>query len=62
MGLVLLAVVAVYILLWLVELFLPSVFLLGPGGVWFTIISDLLEDAAFLYFGVSLMLSTYKAE
>jgi hypothetical protein len=62
MGLVLLAGVAVYVMLWLVELFLPSGFLMGAGGVWFTLIADLLEDAAFLYFGVSLMLSTRKAE
>jgi hypothetical protein len=62
MGLVLLAGVAVYVMLWLVELFLPSGFLMGAGGVWFTLIADLLEDAAFLYFGVSLMLSTIKAE
>ena len=62
MGLTLLVAIAVYIVLWLVELFLPSGFMLGAGGVWFTLISDLLEDAAFLYFGVSLMLSTRKAE
>jgi hypothetical protein len=62
MGLVLLVGVVVYILLWLVELFLPSGFLVGAGGIWFTIISDLLEDAAFLYIGFSLMLSTRKAE
>jgi hypothetical protein len=62
MGLALLVAVAVYIVLFLVELFLPSGFLVGAGGVWFTIISDLLEDAAFLYFGVILMLSIRESE
>ncbi len=62
MGLVLLVGIAVYVVLWLVELFLPPNFLLGAGGVWFTLIADLLEDSAFLYFGVSLMMSTRKAE
>jgi hypothetical protein len=61
MGLTLLVAIAVYIVLWLVELFLPGS-LVGAGGVWFTVISDLLEDAAFLYFGVSLVLSTRKTE
>jgi hypothetical protein len=36
--------------------------MLGAGGIWFTIISDLLEDAAFLYFGVILMLSIRESE
>jgi len=62
MGLVLLVGVAVYVLLWLVELFLPSGFLVGAGGVWFTIISDMLEDGAFLYFGFRLMLSIRESE
>jgi hypothetical protein len=62
MGLILLVAIAVYIVLWLVELFLPGNFMVGAGGVWFTLISDLLEDAAFLYFGVSLMLSTRKSD
>jgi hypothetical protein len=62
MGFTLLVAIAVYIVLWAVELFLPGNFMVGAGGVWFTIISDLLEDATFLYFGVSLMLSTRKAE
>ena len=62
MGLVLLVGVAVYVLLWLVELFLPSGFLVGAGGIWFAIISDLLEDAAFLYFGFRLMLSIRESE
>jgi hypothetical protein len=36
--------------------------MVGAGGVWFTLISDLLEDAAFLYFGASLVMSTRKSE
>jgi hypothetical protein len=31
-------------------------------GVWFYLIAELLVDAGFLYLGVSLMLSTLKAE
>jgi len=62
MGLALLVAIATYIVLFLVELFLPSGFMLGAGGIWFTIISDLLEDAAFLYFGVILMLSIRESE
>jgi hypothetical protein len=62
MGLTLLVAIATYIVLFLVELFLPSGFMLGAGGIWFTIISDLLEDAAFLYFGVILMLSIRESE
>jgi hypothetical protein len=62
MGLTLLVAIAVYIVLFLVELFLPPGFLVGAGGIWFTMISDLLEDAAFLYFGVSLMLAMRELE
>jgi hypothetical protein len=61
MGLTLLVAVAVYIVLFLVELFLSG-FLVGTGGIWFTIISDLLEDAAFIYFGFSLILSMLESE
>ena len=62
MGFVLLMGIAVYIVLWLVDFFLPANFMVGAGGVWFTLISDLLEDAAFLYFGASLVMSTRKSE
>ena len=62
MGLILLIGVAVYIVDWLIQLILPPSFMVGAGGVWFTLISDLLVDAAFLYFGLSLMLSTRMAE
>ena len=58
MGLTLLMGVAVYIVLWLIQLFLPPSFMIGAGGIWFTMISDLMVDAVFLYFGLSLMLST----
>ena len=58
----LLVALGVYVVLWLVELFLPPNILVGAGGIWFTMIADLLQDAAFIYFGVSLMLATRNAE
>jgi hypothetical protein len=56
MGIALLVALAVYLLVWLLELFLPDSTLNGAGGIWFYLMAELLVDAGFLFFGVRLML------
>ena len=62
MGIALLVGLAVYLVVWLLDTFLPVSALSNAGWVWFYLMAELLVDAGFLFLGISLMLSTRKAE
>ncbi len=62
MAIALLGALVVYLVIWLLVNFLPTGAFSNAGWVWFYMISELLEDAAFVYFGTSLMLATRKTE
>ncbi len=62
MALAILVTLVIYIVIWLLETFLPSGAFSNAGWVWFYMIAELLVDAGFLYLGISLMLSVRKAE
>jgi hypothetical protein len=62
MGLALLVALVVYGVVWVLNTFLPSGAFSDPGWVWFYLLAELLVDAVFLFLGLSLMLSTKKAE
>jgi hypothetical protein len=62
MGNALLVALAAYVVIWLLELFLSDSTLNSASGVWFYLIAELLVDAGFVFFGLSLMLTTRKTQ
>ncbi|MGA2491201.1 MAG: PDZ domain-containing protein [Anaerolineales bacterium] len=62
MGIVLLVALVVYLVVWLLNSFLPTGAFSQAGWVWFYMIAELLVDATFLFFGIGLLLSIQKTE
>ena len=61
-GYALLIALAVYLVIWLLELFLQASTLSNASGVWFYLTAEFLVDASFTFFGVSLMLATLRMD
>jgi hypothetical protein len=59
-GIALLAGLVVYVIVWILSTFLPTTAFSEAGWVWFFMLSELLVDAGFLFFGLRLVVSTQE--
>jgi hypothetical protein len=59
-GIALLVASGAYLLVWLLRNYLPPLLLSDAGWIWFIMLTEVLLDAGFLFFGFKMMLSTQK--